>query len=251
MIEVRAARSGDLPRLKALWFDSFGDDGSFIRHFFSDAFSPRRSMVLLEDGALACALYWFDCHVNGLKIAYLYAVATFPAHRGKGLGSALLEATHRHLAGLGYASVILSPGEPELYDFYSRFGYRICSHHREFYARPEAPVSLLPVAPDDYNRLRRDYLPENSIYYDEAGLAFLAHMARLYQGDGFVCAVSVYDATVLELLGNTSCAGGIAAALGGGQALIRTPGMDEPYAMALALGQNELPGEMYLGFAFD
>lgn len=252
MIELRCANEQDIPRLKELWADAFGDSGSFVELFFSTAFSPDRSMVLTQDAGIAAALYWIDCNVNGIPLAYLYAVATFTGQQGRGFASRLMEHTHRYLAAQGYGGVILSPGDDGLYEFYSRFGYRVCSHHREFYAQPGLPAAMAQISAAEYSALRRCYLPENSVCYGSAGLAFLQGQARLYRGPDFVCAVSTYDSgTILELLGDPQAAPGIAAGLGGGNWLIRTPGQEEPCAMALALNANALPEEMYLGFSFD
>ena len=71
--------------LKKLWKQAFGDSDAFLDTFFSVAYCPARSQQLTQDGRLAAMLYWFDCHLAGRKLAYIYAVATDPDHRGRGL----------------------------------------------------------------------------------------------------------------------------------------------------------------------
>ena len=95
--------------LKALWKTVFGDTTAFIDSFFRIAYSPDRCRYMEENGEAICALYWFDCSYEGGKLAYIYAVATHPEHRKKGLASQLLRQTHDHLQQLGYAGTVLKP----------------------------------------------------------------------------------------------------------------------------------------------
>ena len=73
--------------LKQLWKTVFGDPDSFIDTFFAVAFSPDRCLFFEDSGKIVSALYWFDCEYENGKLAYIYAVATHPEHRGKGLAS--------------------------------------------------------------------------------------------------------------------------------------------------------------------
>ena len=109
--------------LKKLWQEAFGDPESFIDGFFTTGYCPERSMTIEEDGMPIAALYWFDGHTNGKKMAYIYAVATAKAQRGKGLCKTLMEDTHSHLKNLGYAATILVPGEKGLFAMYEKMGY--------------------------------------------------------------------------------------------------------------------------------
>ena len=108
--------------LKKLWKTVFGDPDAFIDSFFEIAFSPQRCLYLTENNQPVSALYWFDCEYEGGKLAYIYAVATSPEHRGKGLASQLMKDTHAHLKALGYAGAVLKPASG-LFPFYERLGY--------------------------------------------------------------------------------------------------------------------------------
>ena len=109
--------------LRALWQEAFGDDDAFLEHFFTYGFAPDRCRCVTVDGKLAAALYWFDCSFQGKPLAYLYGVATFKAHRGKGFCKALAENTHNHLKYLGYAGEILVPAGEKLFQMYEKMGY--------------------------------------------------------------------------------------------------------------------------------
>ena len=75
------ARSGDVPRLKALWQSAFGDDPAVIDRFFQSLFRPDSTVVCWDgDDAVAMA-HWLPMTVcrdgKGWPIAYVYAVANF------------------------------------------------------------------------------------------------------------------------------------------------------------------------------
>ena len=115
--------TADISALRKIWKDSFGDPDDVLDAFFATGFSPERCRFIRQEGQIVSALYWFDCSLEGQKIAYLYALATDPAHRGKGLARQLLTETHDRLRDRGYAGALLVPGERELFQFYEKIGY--------------------------------------------------------------------------------------------------------------------------------
>ena len=90
----------DIPCLRQLWQQAFGDSDAFLDKFFQVGFSFDRCQCIRHGADIAAALYWFDCTWNSKKVAYIYAVATDKAHRGKGLCRRLLEDTHAHLRAM-------------------------------------------------------------------------------------------------------------------------------------------------------
>jgi len=234
--------------LRDLWKTAFGDSDAFLDCFFDTAFAYDRCRCIAVDGQIAAALYWFDCRCEGAPMAYLYAVATAPAFRGKGLCRRLMADTHDHLRGLGYAGSILVPGESGLFAMYEKMGYSCFSGMDILHAEAADPIPLREVSPEEYGALRRDLLPERGIWQE--GLPFLATYAGLYAGDGFILAADCGGETVqgLELLGAVSAVPGILAALGKGKGQFRVPGT-EAFAMYHPLTDVPAPG--YFGLAFD
>lgn len=219
--------------LRRLWKQAFGDSDAFLDSFFSAGFSPDRCRQLTLDGKLAAALYWFDCSWEGKPIAYLYAVATDPAYRGRGLCRALMEDTHRHLLDLGYQGSLLVPGSPALFRLYEKLGYHTCSHIREFTCDAAEPVSLRAIDASRYAALRRTLLPPGSVRQEGPLLTFLQTQASFYTGPDFLLCACLDGSTLIvpELLGNPAAAPGITAALGARRCRFRTPGTDKPFAM--------------------
>lgn len=233
-----------IPQLRSLWQEAFGDEEAFLDAFFDIGFSPDRSRcVITEDGVVA-ALYWFDCRWKDRKLAYLYAVATRKNFRGRGLCRQLMADTLQVLASQGYAGTLLVPGDQDLLRMYEGMGYSVCTQIREFVCqRGRNPVALRPVEPEEYARLRRRYLPENGVIQEEETLAFLASQCGLYAGENFLYAEDA------ELLGDSAAAPGILAALGKEKGRFRTPGEGKPFGMYCPITEN-LPLS-YLGLALD
>lgn len=236
--------------LRQLFQAAFGDSDAFLDRFFATGFHPRRCRCVTVDGQIAAALYWFDCDFAGEKTAYLYAVATSEAHRGKGLCSRLMADTHALLKGMGYAGAILVPGSESLFRFYEKMGYQTISCAREFTCEAgETSLPMEQISGEEYAIARRQLLPRNGVLQEGKSLRFLESCWQLYAGDGW-CMAAATDGGILyamELLGSAD-APGIVASLGCKQGHFRTPGSN-PFAMYFPLCRETVPG--YFGLAFD
>lgn len=244
---------GDIPSLRQLWKAAFGDSDNFLDGFFAHAFSLRRCRCAKVNGALAAALYWFDVSCRELPMAYLYAVATAPEFRGRGICRELMADTHDLLGARGYAGVLLVPETEALCRMYDKLGYRPCGTLAEFDCTADGePVSVRALAPEDYGRLRRELLPPGGVVQEGENLRFLAHSACLYAGPGFLLAASSGESglTGIELLGDPAAAPGILAGLNVPRGHFRTPGGEHPFAMFLPLEKGIVPPD-YFGLAFD
>lgn len=243
-----------LPVLRQLWQQVFGDTDEFLDAFFSTAYSPLRCRCAVENGETVGMLYWFELLCREEKMAYLYAVATHPGHRGKGVCRRLMADTQKLLAAQGYAGIMLVPQEESLRQMYAGFGYREATTISEtFCAAGNTPVAIHRVNPEEYAKLRRQYLREDSALQEGENLRFLQTQAVFYRGSDFLLAAREEGGNSLfgyELLGTSEAAPGILKSLGCAQGTFRTPGTKLPFAMFLPLKENvESPG--YLGFAFD
>ena len=206
-----------------------------------------------EEGSIKAALYWFDSVCRGERVAYIYAVATAKASRGRGLCRALLEDTHRHLKSLGYAFALLVPGEAALFDFYGRLGYQSATSLEEIRLQADSSsLALRPLSSAAYAEKRRLLLPEGSVLQEKEGLAFLADSTAFYEGEGFLLAAR-REGDVLfgvELLGEASVAPSILASLGCARGVFRTVGNGRPFSMWYPLKDGLCPPR-HFGFAFD
>lgn len=239
-------------QLQKLWQLAFGDGEEFIRLFFRTAYSPDRCLYLTEEDQITAALYWLDCEYNGQTHAYIYAVATHPEHRGKGLCRQLMEMTHACLTEQGYHAALLRPADDGLRRMYRKMGYRSATFVTEFDCTAGEALPVRQIDSQEYALLRRRFLPSDGVIQEGVSLEYLASYASLFAGEDFLLAGAAYDGsfTGMELLGNRKAAPGILAALGYENGSFRCPGHEIPFGMFLPLAENAAePG--YLGLVFD
>ena len=117
---VRLSRAGDEPELKALWREVFGDGDELIDAFFSLLYSPGTAAVAVKDGAIISGGYALSgARCRGESCAYIYAMATFPAHRGLGAATAVARAL-RDAAFSGGAEILATlPATQPLCEWYA------------------------------------------------------------------------------------------------------------------------------------
>lgn len=240
-----------IPGLRRLWKQAFGDSDEYLDLFFGTAFSPDRSLCAVEGETVAAAMYWLDSECCGKRIAYLYAVATDENFRGRGLCRQLTEEAHRILQARGYSGAVLVPAEPGLFIMYGKMGYRNCASVVEWQVCADRPITLTALSKEEYAARRRERLPEGAVIQEGKTLDLLAGMAEFYSGEGvLLTAIRAGDSLwVPELLGDKSKAPGITAALGAKAGKFRGPGADKDFAMYH--GFDGSPAPTYLGFALD
>ena len=225
-IRFRTAEPADYPAIAALWQEAFGDPEAAVSDFFA-AFPRCISYVAEANGSVVSMVHALP---QVLKpegpAAYLYAVATRSDCRGRGLCRSLLAFAERDLLARGFLWAVLTPGEPELFQFYERLGYRTA-----FYRSRNPLPGGAPVSPEEYLRLRENLLTGPHMVYDLPTLEY---------------AQRVYDLTFYRT------AYGCAAAGPANTAEVLPDDLDgPPFAMARRLdgGPGELHG--YLGFALE
>lgn len=248
---IDAPKQEQIHQLRRLWKEAFGDTDAFLDSFFGIAFSENRCRCVTEDGRVRAALYWFDCGCAGEKMAYLYAVATDPNCRGRGLCRKLMEDTHSHLENLGYAGTILVPADEALGQMYGRMGYLPAAAVTEFTCPAgENPAALQSLTAEKYAARRRELLPANGVTQEGALTDLLADQCSLFGGEDFLLAAWMEERVLHneEYLGNRSAAPGVVKALGAEMGIFRGPGEDKPFAMYRPLGAH-CPKPGYFGIA--
>lgn len=250
---IDSPRPEEISGLRRLWKQAFSDTDEFLDGFFSAGYSPSRCRCLHTEGQLAAALYWFDCTWQQKKVAYIYAVATDKAFRGKGLCRALMEDTHRHLKEQDYAGAALVPGSKELFSLYEKLGYRAFCPMDSLTETPGSlPLPVDTISPQVYGALRKTHLPEDGICQDGETLDFFATYGAFYRTEHTIFCAAREDKVLYfqEYLGDPAHVPGILAALGAEKGVLRLPGENTPFAMYLPLDHTDkLPS--YLGIALD
>lgn len=241
-----------IPCLRRLWQQAFGDTEEFLDSFFSMAFAQERCRCITLEGCPIAALYWFDCVWEGKKAAYVYAVATDNACRGKGYCRTLLEDTHTHLKSQGYALAVLVPGEEGLFRLYEKCGYKsFCPMEQKTVSAGEKAVPFRQVSATEYAAAQKKYAPEGSVLHQVSALAFGSAFFKFYVGGDFAFCCTKDDATAdfQEFLGCAEKLPGILAGLGVETGKVRLPDKKD-YAMYCPLERLEHPPK-YLGIPFN
>ena len=278
MLQTRPSRAGDVPQLKGLWKLAFGDEERYIDHFFDGYYAPERVLVLEEEGAVRAMTAWFDMPLLAAgggrwPSAYLYAVATHPDCRGRGLASRLLAEGGGWLAEQGFACLTTVPARPDLHAFFGQNGFQegFALEREEWTARQTPPAPLVPVDGREYGRLREGRLAGTvHVAYAPPALDYQAGVCALSGGglyrvgtDGCACVELAGDeAVVKELLVPDRERDGALAALArrypAGRYQVRGPytgrGARWDFAMVKWLVPEpewNADGPAYLGLAFD
>ena len=233
--EYRSAREGDVPALRELWKEAFGDGDRFLDQFFEGPFAPERSRVAVVEGAVSGALYWFPASCKGQSLAYLYGVSA-----------------------QGIDGMLLVPGSASLFRFYARPGYAPCCPQGRMKVQAAGPaLPLKPVSPRRYGELRRTLLPPGGVCQEGINLEFQAGLSQLYGGkDLLLAATRQEDGTLLasELLSRDPIAAAprILKTLKAREGIFRVPyPKGRPFAMFLPLSTWQGPPPAYFGLAFD
>ena len=241
-----------IPSLRDLWKKAFGDTDDFLDLFFCTAYAPDRCRCIAEGRDVQSVLYWFDCFLEEQKIAYIYAVATDPAHRGRGLCRTVMEDTMEVLQDRGYAGAILLPQEEWLIAMYAGMGFDPCTTVTEKWFPAGEEISARRIDEKEYAILRRKFLPAGGVIQEGENLRFLAGMAQFWAGDDFVAAVTT-DGEELwcpEFLGDVSAVPGLIKMLGYPAGRARMPGKERQFSMfRLVSKTGKKP--CYFGFVFD
>ena len=284
MLHVRPSVPADVPEQRLLWKLAFGDSDTYIDNFYDTYYQPERVLVLEEEGRVRSMTAWFDTTLvlpgtGEFRAAYLYAVATHPDCRGKGLAGRLLAGADAYFRSLAIPVVTTVPAEPSLHSFFGRNGFQECftldQHTTSSAALPANPpgFSLSPLSPKDYNALRERILTKIShIAYSEEALTYQARCSVLSGGGLYAadtghgtvifCAEGMEDGRLMlkELLGPEIARDVLLqylpVLLPTFSGIFRCPGPSIPFGMVKwlrcpPLSASDGRSTTYLGFAFD
>ncbi len=118
----------DKPQLIYLWKTVFGDSDDVINYFLSHVVSLKDIFAYKTDGKIVSAFYLVDAPLKKTdgterKMKYLYAAATLPRYRTRGIMTEMIEYASVITELSEYEGISLYPAEEKLYAYYSKFGF--------------------------------------------------------------------------------------------------------------------------------
>ena len=185
---MRTAAPQDLPALRENWQSSFGDGNEYTDFFFARRFDPSKTPVACVDGRVVSQLFLLPASLvaggTHYPVYYLFAAATHPQYRGRGLMADLLHHALRIACADGMRGIVLLPGEPGLYRYYARHGYETAFTRRVWTTTREELARIAADAPaaDALSFLFR-YLPQrDGISWDKDALGYALEEHRRFRG---------------------------------------------------------------------
>jgi GNAT superfamily N-acetyltransferase len=147
MTGVRLSRPDDMAALKEIWSASFPGDEAFSDWFLHSVYAPENALVFEDGGRAAAMLHLLPARLRAggeaLTAAYVYAVATLPPYRGKGVAAALLGGAEDLARARGASYLVLVPQSESLFEYYRRQGFETA-----FFRGRRTIAAGGPTAPD-------------------------------------------------------------------------------------------------------
>lgn len=194
-VNINEYRHEDIPSLKRLWTETFGDVPELVDRFFELLPSMGTGLVAESGGELLGAAYVLDAELwcpekLPVKLGYIYAVAVEPSARSNGIGAKLVAACERYCWENGIEICTTLPAEESLYAWYERVGgfqaATRCMYETVFPSDRAAEIN--PLFADEYAFKRADILRgKNYVNLNYGYMLFQEALCKTYGGGLFEC----------------------------------------------------------------
>ncbi len=210
MSEIRFADARDTEAIRRIWSAVFTADTPAERDaFLSIVNLSEECVVVCENGEPISMAFFLPAvlrvHGTAYTARYLYAAATLPAYRGKGIFSVLLNTALSALKGRGIDACFLNPAQPSLIGFYERFGFKPTFFSRTLSGEAsEEQGAFTPLSAEKYLSRRQTLLPSDFVAWDDRLLNYALSYATPIGIAEHACALCVKrngTLYVFELLG--------------------------------------------------
>jgi predicted N-acetyltransferase YhbS len=123
MLYINNPVQEDVPKLKNLWLQAFGDTKRSIDLFFEKRFDTKLCFAAKVGEEVIAAAYVLPVNYGSEKAGYLYALATKTEFRRQGIMGDLLKYVEYRSKMAGCSHLFLYPAEEALYSYYEKQGY--------------------------------------------------------------------------------------------------------------------------------
>lgn len=171
-----------IERIKELWRTVFGDGEQEIDDFLSRYWGCV--LIYTENDAVLGMLSLLPLRAGRHTGRYIYAVATAPAARGRGISTRLLHYANEYILRNGGSFSVLVPAEKSLFDFYAKRGYTPISAVKlietDTLSFASGALNTQRITPERLFTLRRNYFKRTD--FIEWGAKEIEYISRLYEG---------------------------------------------------------------------
>lgn len=130
-MEYRNPRPDEIDQMKRLWKVCFGDEDAYIDFYYAHGYEAANTFVAAEQERVVSMMTLLPVTMRteqgSFRGRYVYAVATDPQHRGRGLMTALEAYAARTVQAQGDAFLTLVPASMPLFGMYRKIGYHLFS----------------------------------------------------------------------------------------------------------------------------
>lgn len=187
----RKATKQDLPQIVSLWVQAFcGDTPTWVQNNLQAFVGLQNIYVAHDNTAVTAMLSAVPCTANGRQGAYFYALATSPAHRGRGIMGGLMQYAEAQLTQTGTAFICLIPASAQLFGYYSRRGYTLESRLRTL--QKEISPNILATANFD-TITATGFAAKRQAYFGSDAVAFLPHANAAIMADLYTSGISTAE----------------------------------------------------------
>ena len=122
------ATSTDIPKIKSLWKEVFGDSEDYIHRFITHFGIDGCYVCQMNDEIIAMTFAIPTTLINSINLKsislkYLYACATHPNFRKQGIMEKLLATIYEESCSENYAGIFLYAANHSLQNYYKKLGF--------------------------------------------------------------------------------------------------------------------------------
>jgi ribosomal protein S18 acetylase RimI-like enzyme len=128
LLNIRYGRSDDRNTVLNLWLLCFPDDSEYAGFFLNHLYRPETVLLAFAGEKAAGMAHILPCTIRGpggtvCNARYIYAVATHPNFRNRGVCSVLIKRILADMYENNEPVALLKPASDSLFNYYRRFGF--------------------------------------------------------------------------------------------------------------------------------
>lgn len=182
---IRLSRKEDVPQIKKLWQQAFGDSEDATDFYFDSRYEEESLLIDIKDGQLRGMISMLPIQLimggQHYEARYFFAIATDAAYKRQGISSELIKRAKELTLEKGGIAAVLVPANVELFNFYGKRGFETAFYYDSFNVSsndlPPCPAGVNFVPADVSHMLHlRDQSQSDSrlfVRWDEKALRFV------------------------------------------------------------------------------